>query len=409
MEAAIVLGMISMSGKRALRNYSLNFLLLAMGVVVGLVFLEVMVRALLPRPQTVIFEPDEEKVSKSDSYESAGSVELTKRVDEPGGIYVQTPTGRRLRPNTDATIRNHHLCECTVHIRTNSLGYRGPEIGPKQHTRILFLGDSITMADYVQEEETWVHIVGELSKQGPKTLETINAGVFAIGLANEFSILMETGLSTDPDVVVIGWYLNDVDPSPGIKMFRAPGYLKWSQLAHHAFQAFSVLKSKVVFEDYDRIDSDLRDSWQEQARLAFPPAESKGNPNKSKPHFNRVIHELFFDWGAAFSEGAWEYMAPIFEEFKRQSEIHGFKLAIVAFPVANQVYADFVYDYPQSQLKKIGARLEIPVLDILPILRAEQAAGNQGLFYDWCHHTPQGNAIVAQAVYEFLNAEVLGD
>lgn len=392
---------------RTLRLVLIDGLLVVGGVLTGLLLLDVGLRFLLPHPQVIEVVAEGSQSAAPSSEGGPVTVELDGRIDEPQGIYVSTPTGRRLRPNAHAIIRNHHLCRCTTEIRTNSLGYRNPELGEKGRRRVLFLGDSITLADYVQEHESWVRLVQELSEADGRPLEAINSGVWAIGLANEVAILLETGLQTDPDAVVLAWYLNDAEPSPGIRMLRAPDFLEWSWLAQYVYQSFSVLRSKLVEQDYGQISSEMRERWRDETARRFPPGE---RPSIDTPAgFNRVIYDLYFDWGAAWSESAWERMRPYFVELKRQADIHGFELFIVAFPVENQVAAEFVYDHPQQKLREVADDLGVPLLDLLPLFRhAYREWVETGrdparkLFYDWCHHTPRGNRLIAEWVHEFL-------
>jgi lysophospholipase L1-like esterase len=387
-----------------------HLLLVVGGVFAGLLFLEMGVRALMPHPQVLelaVTEP------KPDTERAPGSeperIELSDRINklhEPG-IYVMTPTGRRLRPNAHAIIRNHYLCKCTTDIRTNSLGYRNPEIGEKTtKTRVLFLGDSITLADYVPEDQTWVRRVEQLSASTPNPLETINAGVWAIGLADELAILLETGLSTNPDVVVLGWYLNDVEPSPGIQMIRPPEHARHSWLAQYAFQGISRLRAELVTEDVGRIDRETRNRWKEETARKFPPDEPEGS---AEGRLNRMIYDIFGDFGSAWSDGAWERMKPYFIELKRQADLHDFELFIVAFPIQQQVRASILYDHPQQKLRQVADELDIPLLDLLPLLReanSGRAGARSKLFYDWCHHTPYGNELIAEWVHAFLQNQL---
>ena len=49
------------------------------------------------------------------------------------------------------------------------------------------------------------------------------------------------------------------------------------------------------------------------------------------------------------------------------------------------------------------------MLDLLPLLRGAHQGWVEGgrkkperMFYDWCHHTPHGNRLIAGWVHEFL-------
>ena len=387
-----------------------NALLAAAAIVFAVALCELGVRVVLPRPQAVELAAEPAPAPPPAPGEPA-RIELAERVDEPQGIFLETPTGRRLRPNTQAIVKNHYLCHCTTEIRTNSLGYRNRELGPKTRPRVLFLGDSITLADYVPEEQSWVRRVETLSESTPRPLETVNAGVWAIGLADEVGILLETGLRAEPDVVVLDWYLNDVQPSPGLRMLRAPRWLEWSWLAQHVFRGVSVLRTRFAEPPESAIPNDTLQAWRKRTAARFPPS---GPPsNATVGGFNRLVDELFFDWGSAWSDDAWDRMRPYFAELRRQADLHDFRLLVVAFPVYDQLDAPFINDYPQQQLRRIADDLDVPMLDLMPPLRKALEAWKAGgqkpeerLFFDWCHHTALGNELVAREVHAFLQQQL---
>ena len=215
---------------------------------------------------------------------------------------------------------------------------------------------------------------------------------------------METGLDTQPDVVVLGFYLNDVQNSKGVEIRRIPAWLEWSRVAEIAAR---LLPTAGAWED-SKVDPEMLSAWQEQARKDFPP----GDGNRRWRHgidtmwdraaFNRLIHESFSDLGSAWSEGAWDRVAPVFRALKRQSEIHDFELVFLIFPVRDQVRAAIVYDYPQRRLADLAKELEVPILDLLPVLREAARSSDEQLFYDQCHHTARGQRVIAEAIHSFL-------
>jgi hypothetical protein len=307
-------------------------------------------------------------------------------------------------------IENEALSGRTIEITTNALGYRNAEIGPKSRARVLFLGDSITFADYVPEDESFVRLVERLSEAGPEPLETINAGMPMAGLTTELAILAETGLTTAPDIVVLDFYLNDLHDSVGIEFLRPPGWLWRSRLAHHLLGALSLALAGRDMESLGtRIMARERGgdfsletwaAWRDEVARRFPPGE--GDPTRDVPAFHRLVQKQFMDWGSAWSDQTWAQMAPAFRELKALADRRRFELRIVAFPVRQQVVADFVADYPQQKLRELAAALGVPVLDLLPVLREAHRRGMGSLFYDHCHPTPLGNRVIAEAILSFL-------
>jgi hypothetical protein len=204
------------------RPILLNLSILLVSVFLSAVLLEVASRLLFEAPPSVVIEnlanpgasvaplPEGENVTLKDG-------RIYSRGMPGSGFYIYTSTGRRLRPGVSGAITGHHLSRTDVEFSTNSLGFRDEEVGKKgeRDYRILVLGDSITLGDFAQAEETYPAVIERLlgesggSALDGRNVRVINAGVGAIDLQNEFAILMENGLSVEPDIVLVGLYLND--------------------------------------------------------------------------------------------------------------------------------------------------------------------------------------------------------
>jgi lysophospholipase L1-like esterase len=390
-----------MTNRSALKKISLSLL----GCAFALILLEAAARIFLPAPQRVKIESASTAATTAASTEPLALTYARGAVGEfDSPLYMHTPTGRRLRPNTVAMIEHERTCSCKVEVRTNSLGYRGPEIGPKgDKPRVLVLGDSITLGAYLDENQTWVRQLEQLT-QSSEPIETINAGVAASGVADQLAILLETGLSTRPDVVLIGIYLNDVQVTPGVSLLRLPPLLEHSRLLYYLGQHWMGLLSPEVEKDYGGIRTETMLSWAERT-LQEHPIEGELDPERKD--LARKIQTFFADWGSGFSEGAWQHMRPFYAEFARLARVHNFRLGFVMFPVADQVYWKRVYDGPQQMMAQIAAELGVPFLDLLPSLRAQYQSGNTQLFYDWCHLKPAANSLVAEQIVPFLQERLL--
>lgn len=379
---------------RTVRRLLERALLLGVAIGVALAIGELLVRVVLPEPPYAVVVsrglPEQPRHAPAADVHPA----LT--------LYYGTRAGRRLRVNADVVVDEHPLSHKRVAIRTNSLGYRNRELGPKAGTRVLFLGDSLTVQDYLPEEETLVRLVEDLARQRGLELETVNAGVGAVGLASELALLYETGLHVAPDVVVINFFLNDFRESGGVSVPALPAVLARSWLIRHLAVAAALyggagLRTPV---GHDAASAAALPTWLEDFRTSHRPAA--GDYRTDRRAFDLLIVQRFGDWGGAWSRGAWDAMVPLFEEFARLAKLHGFRLAVVAFPVRQQVEAQYVYDYPQRRLRGVARRLDIALLDLLPVLRGAGADAAASLFYDHCHHTPAGNRLLAAAVLDFL-------
>ncbi len=359
-------------------------------LLLSLLIMEVVLRLFFPPPPIVdISRPQKTITTKLNRY------------PEYGTLYIKTERGLRLRPNTVATIYNHPISKRNVVIRTNSLGYRNPELEPKQRKRILFLGDSITCADYVDEKETFVRIVQSISETFPEPVETVNAGVGAIGLENYLNILQETGLNINPDIVIIGFYLNDFKPSLSIKLLQPPKILLSSWFFNYLFYALSVSKALLTESQQNSISQGEFQSWYEEINKNFASLEPAYDGTDG---FKGRILKKVNNWGGTWSTGAWKRMSEVLKTIKATLESAGVTMVIAAFPVRDQVNEEKLYDFPQRKLKEVAKELQVDVIDMLPTLREERKQSGTPLFYDHCHYTPYGNSVIAKEVWEFLLA-----
>jgi len=99
-----------------------------------------------------------------------------------------------------------------IKVRHNSLGFIGEEIGDKKENtfRILAIGDSITAATYLPEEERYIDRLGQMLREYVHgSVEIINGGVEGYNTWQELDVLRGKGLGVKPDLVIVGICLND--------------------------------------------------------------------------------------------------------------------------------------------------------------------------------------------------------
>jgi hypothetical protein len=155
-------------------------------------------------------------------------------------------TGIRLKKNMRVVIKNHDLTKKDIELSTNALGYRYGDLRKKTSNdfRILVLGDSIIFSDYAPATETIPgHMESHLRSrdQTHQNIQVINAGGNGGELEGEFAVLVETGLSVEPDVVLVGLYLNDANSSYFVNAAQYPLWVRWSHFLTFVLNRFKYL------------------------------------------------------------------------------------------------------------------------------------------------------------------------
>lgn len=181
---------------RFVREFTSGVTALALGTVVALVLSEGLIRLVAP-----------------------------KTIETEGFSRFDPWLGWTNRPGAAGPMRDVGQRQYDSIARINSRGLRDREIDParrKAGVRVLCLGDSFTWGWSVGNDETYPKIL-ERELAG---VEAVNAGVCAWGTAQELVWLEREGFEYGPDVVTLGFYLNDFADNASDSMFgyRRPMY-----------------------------------------------------------------------------------------------------------------------------------------------------------------------------------------
>lgn len=313
----------------------------------------------------------------------------------PENLIDYTPSGRQWAPNARVTIRNHWLSEKDVRIEINSLGFRDDEIPiekPPGETRVIVLGDSITAADYLDSEQTFVEIAERRLNRGLERghIELVNTAISNTGLEEQVRTLEERALVLKPDAVVVCFYLNDSRPPWGFA----------GEIGDGGWLRRNSILADTIYRRYR-----LKQWQKEQYEIRFEWIDAKERLDwKHDPSELQELARLArYDWGAAWEDESWESLRPHFERLSALSKEHGFEVGIMAFPVSFQVYAEFVDDGPQRKLANLAKEHAFRLRDMLPVFRERRG---RELFYDQCHPNEEANAFLGGEL-ENLVREIL--
>ncbi len=117
-----------------------------------------------------------------------------------------------LKPSVDRSVPG-----MVVHINRDGLRDREYSLDkPSGVRRIAVLGDSVTFGFGVSQEEAYPKVLEQLLNQGTQTIkyEVMNFGVDGYNTDQEYIQLREKALSYSPDIVVLGFIMNDGQPTP---------------------------------------------------------------------------------------------------------------------------------------------------------------------------------------------------
>lgn len=129
-----------------------------------------------------------------------------------GPFYLNMPG--RITFRYDGNPRGYFDARNEVHHDVNPSGFRGPAFTPKPPGifRMVFLGDSFTFGEGVRNEDTYPEVAAHLLREEGHRVESCNLGVGGYNTTQEATALNVFGFDLQPDVVILGYTLNDAEP-----------------------------------------------------------------------------------------------------------------------------------------------------------------------------------------------------
>jgi lysophospholipase L1-like esterase len=287
-----------------------------------------------------------------------------------------------------------------MNVRTNDYGFRGENFSVDKTpgvTRILCMGDSVTFGWGVNNEDTFPARLQQILRAQGASVEVLNAGIGDIGTKEKLTELPLFLRQLDPDIVVWGYYMNDSRPAHGFDdEFMFEGAM------NRFFRISLIVRNsnflRFVYEQLLRIQLRWRLDPGIQQRFTWGELY-RSRAWENDPHQAAILlGQARYDWGAAWLPEVWPAVRKDMKVLASLSRQHGFRTVLLALPVSVQAYGA-LDDRPQRSLAAIARDQKWGFLDPLPAFRQHDP---RTLFFDQCHLTPKGNALVADLLGEAL-------
>ncbi len=269
-------------------------------------------------------------------------------------------------------------------------GLRDHPVGAKAgRFRILMLGDSIAYnGDHI--DDTWVGQLRLDPRMQGKNLDVVNAAVRGYTNYQELLYLKRDGLRLRPDLVGIGFVLND------LHRFLTVFQVEDGKIVRHAYDFSPDAVNATGSALYRTLRKSVFLVWLRR-RLEVVEASTFLSAGQGYSFDYRP------DFLTAWQNEPWLDIEEQLAEMSALGRTHGFGLFLVAFPFGDQYDEHYLKRdrkyvlKPQIRLAEICIRHAIPMLDLYTKLDPEQH-----LQKDKIHLNAKGRGFVADTVAEFL-------
>jgi lysophospholipase L1-like esterase len=287
-----------------------------------------------------------------------------------------------------------------VEVRVNERGFRGPVVSypkPEGVTRIVYLGDSVTFGYRVARwEETFPFVADSLLQSDSLRVETVNLAVEGYSQWQELMVLADEGDRYQPDLVVVGFVLNDVTEM--FHLARFGGSDEGFQLRHSYASPWDRLlsKSAVVYE----IQNVVREV---KARRTLGADLRLGAIRQQALEVETLMHAP----EQANVKMAWDIALADLQRIVDHCAQRRVPVLVVVFPFTVQLSDPAGLSAPQQVLANYARARGIDVLDLLPELVARLATTGrkaEDLFLDHDHLSIEGHRVVADILAARVSA-----
>jgi lysophospholipase L1-like esterase len=257
-----------------------------------------------------------------------------------------------------------------VEIRTNTLGMRERElipVKPAGRKRVVFLGDSYTLGWGVPYEATFSRQLEQLLNKGDVGTEVVNMGTGNYNSTMEVELFKLKGLDLNPDLVVLMYYINDVEPIPRL------GSLNYWLQKHFYLLGYMRTKTKqltMMREGSDWLSSYYRKIY----AVGSPSLQVNGQSIK---------------------------------ELVALCRSRNIKLLVVNIPDLRRL-ENYPFTYATEFIRSIAAENQAPFLDLLPVF--ESFPGKTlWVSGEDSHTNERANGLASRAIFNKIRSEALLD
>jgi len=284
----------------------------------------------------------------------------------------QLTPGLRVKQGYDRPRWDYFDEQGCILIEHNSTGFRDEEFQlekPAGEFRVLAIGDSFTYGSGVLMEDAWPHVLERRLGESGRKVQVINCG-FAAGYspASYETWLESDGLLLEPDLVVIGFCLNDMGANNG------------NDVPMLSYKTVSTAGYSLALIDH------FMTAWENR--------EAKNHP----PDFAAIVKERPKAWIA--TQAGLRNMKRILDEKQ-------IPLVIAVIPMVSQLDRDpYPYEVLHVMINDFCRSNELLCVD------TKSAFIGKNEVDLWVHPTdqhpnPEGQQMIGDGVFEFLEQQGL--
>ncbi len=332
----------------------------------------------------------------------AGYNPLKKTLEGNVNLLRTSPVrerGYEALPNNEFYLRD-------THISINSHGFRDREYDVSKNKdtyRIVVLGDSITFGIAIPFESLYSEQLESLFHKNKRNVEVINTGLLGYDTLAEVSTLEQAGIQFDPDLVIVGYCINDLNISSDLaKVMEIEKYRSW--IYKSRLVQFISAKTTILQERFNMSKMNKESEFIKQNNDYI-------SPIGDEPALDKIIRQTKATGNDRWWNNAYSSKAHIgklrysFEKLKRMQDKNGFNVLIMFFSSFHDHEGSkdmnrLIYNTVEHESSRMG-------FDIINSYSTFESVGFKKLRNtddDKIHPNALGHKLASEILYNFITA-----
>lgn len=332
----------------------------------------------------------------------AGYNPLKKTLEGNANLLRTSPVqerGYEAIPNNEFYLRD-------THISINSHGFRDREYEVDKESgtyRIVVLGDSITFGIAIPFESLYSEQLEGLFQKSGRNVEVINTGLLGYDTLAEVSTLEQVGIQFDPDLVIVGYCINDLNISSDLaRVMEIEKYRYW--IYKSRLIQFISAKTQIIKERVNMSKMNTESEFKKQNKDFITPIGDE-------PALDNIIGQIKAKGIDAWWNNAYSSKAHIgklrysFEKLKKLQDESGFDVLIIFFSTFHdheeaEEMNRLIYNIVEHESSRMG-------FDIINSYSTFESVGFKKLRNsedDKIHPSALGHKLTSEILYDFITA-----
>lgn len=270
----------------------------------------------------------------------------------------------------------------------NSLGYRDFEhqVGkPPGVFRILVLGDSFTEGGGVGADDVWPKRLERLLNlyrgRNGQRYEVVSMAASGSSTPRQLGILLGQGLRFSPDLVVVGYCLNDPEDEDD----------------HRG----AAINPRLIFRDYGARSAAAR--WLSRRSALYRLVVARLRNNRINDWTLAYYRDIYRD-----DYPGWRKARAALEGFGKLRDERGIPVAALVFPLLSWSLDDsYPLAYAHDAVRRAFDAAKLPFLDLFPVYRGLEHTTLEAVPGRDPHPNDVAHRLAAEALLEWLDAQGL--